>query len=85
MERYGKEKPFNDDDLFNDMVEITGHPEVKTFIEKYIEGIDELPLKEVLERVGLNLDVETGKISEIKPMSEAQMLLRQQWVRANEP
>ena len=73
MKKYGKDKPFNDDDLFNNIIEITGYPEVKTFVEKYIEGIDELPLKEKLQQVGLNLDIQTGKISEIKPLSESQI------------
>jgi len=80
MKKYGKDKPFNDDDLFNDIYKITGYLEIKTFIEKYIEGSDELPLKEKLQQVGLNLDIETGKISEIKPLSEAQIQLRKQWI-----
>lgn len=80
MKKYGKDKPFNDDDLFNDIYEITGYPEMKTFIEKYIEGTDELPLRQTLQRVGLNLDVETGKISEIESISEAQRRLREHWI-----
>jgi len=80
MNKYGKDKPFNDDDLFNDIYEITGYSEIKTFIEKYIEGTDELPLKEELLKVGLDLDNETGKISEITPMSENQIKFRKQWI-----
>lgn len=78
--KYGKSKPFNDDDLFNDIVEITGYPEIETFIAKYIKGTDELPLKEKLQRVGLNLDIETGKISKIEPITESQIQLRKQWI-----
>ena len=80
INKYGKDKPFNDDDLFNDIYEITGYSEIKTFIEKYIEGTYELPLKDVLQKVGLNLDIETGKITEIKPVSEHQFELRKQWI-----
>jgi predicted metalloprotease with PDZ domain len=80
MKKYGKDKPFNDNDLFNDIVEITAYPEIKTFIEKHIKGTDELPLKETLQQVGLNLDIETGKISEMKSISAAQMQLRKQWI-----
>ena len=45
IKKYGKDKPFNDDDLFYDIYEITGYPEIKTFIEKHIEGTEELPLR----------------------------------------
>lgn len=77
--KYGKDRPFNDDDLFNDIYELTGHAEVKSFIEKYIEGAQPLPLKETLQQVGLNLDMEGGKIMEIKPLSPAQKQMRKYW------
>jgi predicted metalloprotease with PDZ domain len=80
MNKYGKDKPFNDDELFNDIYEITSFPEIKTFIEKYIDGNQELPLKGELQKVGLDLDNETGNISEIIPMSEEQKFLRKKWI-----
>lgn len=80
MKKYGKDKPFNDDELFDDIYEIAGDPELPAFVEEYIEGTQELPLKETLRQVGLDLDTETGKISEMEPMSEAQMRLRRQWI-----
>lgn len=61
MKKYGKHKPFDDDDLFNEIFELAGHPEIRDFIERYIEGTQELPLKEKLQQVGLDLDTETGK------------------------
>lgn len=78
--KYGKDKPFKDDDLFNDISEITGYSDIKSFIEKYIEGTHELPLREQLLKVGLDLDNETGKILEITSMSENQITLRKQWI-----
>lgn len=78
--KYGKNKPFNDNDLFNDIYEITGYSEIKLFIENYIDGTYELPLMEELQKVGLDLDNKTGKISEIIPMSENQRKLRKQWI-----
>lgn len=80
MLKYGKDKPFHDDDLFNDIYEITGFPEIKTFVNQYIEGTEALPLKVTLQKVGLNLDVETGKISEEIILSESQLELRKQWI-----
>ena len=80
MNKYGKDKPFNDDDLFKDIYEITGYSEIKSFIKNYIDGAQELPLKEELKKVGFDLNNETGKISEIIPLSEDQHFLRRQWI-----
>jgi predicted metalloprotease with PDZ domain len=78
--RYGKDKPFQDDDLFNDIYEITRSSDIKLFIEKYINGTEELPLKEMLLKVGFDLDSETGKITEIIPITESQRALRKHWI-----
>ncbi len=78
--KYGRDKPFNDDELFDEIHEITGHPEVREFIARYIEGEEELPLEEALQYVGLDLDIETGRIAEIEGMSEAQRRLRMSWI-----
>ena len=76
MNKYGKDKPFNDDDLFNDIYEITGYSEIKLFIKDYIDGSKELPIKEDLQKVGFDIDPQTGKISGITNMSENQIKLR---------
>lgn len=78
--RYGKDKPFHDEDLFNDIYEITRSSDIKLFIEKYINGTEELPLKEMLLKVGFDLDSETGKITEIIPITESQRALRKHWI-----
>lgn len=78
--KYGKNKPFHDDDLFKDIYELTGYPEVKHFIENHIEGTQKLPLVETLQKVGLILDPATGKISEMTDMTESQIRLRIQWI-----
>jgi predicted metalloprotease with PDZ domain len=80
LNKYGKDKPFEDDELFNDIIEITGHPEIGDFIDNYIAGNQELPLKENLLKVGFDLNDETGKISQTMPISEAQKFLRKQWI-----
>lgn len=51
---YGKDKPFKDDELFDQIAEITGQPEIRAFFTQYVEGNARLPLKEVFERVGLS-------------------------------
>lgn len=80
LNKYGKDTPFRDDELFNDIIEITGYPEFGEFIDNYIVGNQELPLKENLQKVGFELNFETGKISKITPITEAQKLLRKQWI-----
>lgn len=53
--KYGINKPFNDDDLFND-IEKLSTPEIKSFLEKYVSGNKPLPLKEIFEEVGLTFE-----------------------------
>lgn len=40
--RYGKNRPFNDDQLFKDIVELT-YPEIGEFLEKYVAGNTPIP------------------------------------------
>lgn len=78
MERYGPERPFEDGKLFDEMVAMTGYPEVGDFVEKYIRGIESLPLEEMLLKAGLVL--ENGKIREADSVSEEQQKLRSNWL-----
>lgn len=51
--KYGKQKSFNDDDLFND-IEALSNKEVRKFLDTYVAGNKPLPFKEVFDMVGLN-------------------------------
>ncbi|MCU0360101.1 MAG: peptidase M61 [Bacteroidia bacterium] len=55
--KYGKEKSFNDEDLFNDIQKLT-YPEVGEFLKKHVGGKEPLPIKDVLARVGINFERE---------------------------
>ncbi|MNK00312.1 M61 glycyl aminopeptidase [compost metagenome] len=77
-ERYGKGKSFEDDQLFSDIVQITGFKELEPFIKDYIEGTKPLPLKELLLKAGLKL--EEGKISEVEDATAEQLKLRGEWL-----
>jgi predicted metalloprotease with PDZ domain len=57
--RYGKEKAFKDDELFNVITELT-YPEIRKFFSDYVEGPKPLPLKEIFDLVGINY-VKSGK------------------------
>lgn len=50
--RYGKEKPFQDDVLFDTITSMT-HPEIRDFFSRYVEGPEPLPLEETLRKVGI--------------------------------
>jgi predicted metalloprotease with PDZ domain len=50
--KYGKEKPFNDDELFDDIVELT-YPEVRTFLTTYISGTTPIPYEDFFAKVGV--------------------------------
>ena len=50
--KYGKEKPFNDDELFDNIVELT-YPEVRTFLTTYISGTTPIPYEDFFSKVGV--------------------------------
>ena len=51
--KYGKQKGFKDEDLFSDIEKLT-YPEIKEFLDTYVGGKQPLPLKEILNIVGVN-------------------------------
>jgi len=51
--RYGKAKPFKDDELFEQITALT-YPEIGEFFKKYVSGPEKLPLPEILETVGIS-------------------------------
>lgn len=50
---YGKDKSFNDEDLFND-IEKLSNKEVKYFLNTYVAGNKPLPYKDIFNLVGIN-------------------------------
>lgn len=55
--KYGKHQSFNDEDLFADIEKLT-FPEIGTFLKRYVEGKEPLPLADVLKLIGINLEKE---------------------------
>jgi predicted metalloprotease with PDZ domain len=58
---YGKDKSFNDAELFDKITEITKFPEIRQFFAKYIEGKEPLPVAETLKSVGIDYIKERKK------------------------
>jgi predicted metalloprotease with PDZ domain len=50
--RYGKNRPFNDDQLFKDIVELT-YPEIGEFLEKYVAGNTPIPYEYFFNLAGI--------------------------------
>lgn len=80
IQQYGPDRPFPDEQLFDIIVQTTGFPELKSFIQKYIEGSEELPLKNLLEQVGMEVDLAAGKIRLFDTPTDAQLNLRRYWI-----
>jgi predicted metalloprotease with PDZ domain len=52
-QRFGENKPFKDDKLIDELVAVTGYPQVKDFYNKYIAGSQPTPYIEYLNQVGV--------------------------------
>ena len=50
--KYGKDKPFNDEDLIGDIVDLT-YPEIQSFFDLYVTGETPIPYNEFFAKVGL--------------------------------
>jgi len=54
-QRFGENKPFKDDKLIDELVAITGYPQVRDFYNKYIAGSQPTPYAEYLNMVGVEI------------------------------
>ncbi|MBL7911506.1 MAG: PDZ domain-containing protein [Bacteroidia bacterium] len=55
--KYGKNKSFNDADLFNDIEKFT-YPQIGEFLRKHVSGTTPLPMKDVLDKIGIDFSKE---------------------------
>jgi len=79
VEKYGIDKPFDDNKLFSDIVELTDDKIVE-FINDYIVEGSPLPLVKYLKKVGLILDSQTFKIKIQDNLTAEQLKLRDSWI-----
>jgi predicted metalloprotease with PDZ domain len=54
-QRFGENKPFKDDKLIDELVTVTGYPQIKDFYNKYIAGSQSTPYAEYLSQVGVEI------------------------------
>ena len=57
--RYGKNKPFKDDELFSIIEQMT-YPEIGEYLRRYVGGPEPLPLEEYFAKVGVAFGQEPG-------------------------
>lgn len=65
--KYGIEKPFKDEQLFDEIVAVTGFAEMKDFLNKYVGGKEKLPYAELLKAAGIEYQ-EKGYVTELSPL-----------------
>lgn len=53
-EKYGVDRPFKDEELFDEIGKISGYPEMKDFLETYVAGTKPLPFEELLGYAGIS-------------------------------
>jgi len=51
--KYGIQKPFKDAELFDEMVAVSGYPEIKEFMLKHVAGTEPLPYVELMKEAGI--------------------------------
>ncbi|MEN9296689.1 M61 family metallopeptidase [Aquirufa novilacunae] len=91
--RFGPNKSFQDEDLFKLIAETSKIKGVESFFSKYVSGNKDLPLNEMLEKIGCELSSPAGKkdkvalleaikqdMKEIKNPSPSQLNLRKAWM-----
>ncbi len=79
MKKYGEGKYFKDDDLFDEITQMT-YPEIRTFFRDFVEGTQPIPLKAYLKKAGFDYDEATGKVAPLPNPDSKQLALRKAWI-----
>lgn len=79
MNKFGPERPFKDQVLFDVITDQT-FPEIRKFFRDYVENGQPVPLKESLEKVGLLYDTKTQTVTINSSAPPEQLLLRKAWI-----
>ncbi|HET6990831.1 MAG TPA: peptidase M61, partial [Bacteroidia bacterium] len=64
--KYGKDRSFDDDSLFGDIVKLT-YPEIGDFFKDYVIGGKQLPYKEIMNVVGIDY-FDTTMVPRLDPL-----------------
>ncbi|MBK5269597.1 MAG: peptidase M61, partial [Bacteroidia bacterium] len=85
--KYGKQKAFKDDELFDEIQKLT-YPEIGAYLKNCVGGGDPLPFKEVFEAIGVNYQAASGEgvplLSFYDSPTTEQLMLRNAWLKKNQ-
>lgn len=76
--KYGKDKPFEDDSIIDEITEMT-YPSVGLFLKTYVEGNSPMPYDEIFDKVGLTLS-KYNIIKVNENASDDKVALRNLWL-----
>jgi predicted metalloprotease with PDZ domain len=77
IETYGPENAFSEENFFNDFATLTDYPiEISDFFDKYVKGIDPLPVNEYFSKLGISYTDYTFTVNSPDP---DQQILREKW------
>jgi predicted metalloprotease with PDZ domain len=77
-DKYGKDKPFEDDSIIEEITEMT-YPSVGLFLKNNVEGNSPIPYEGIFEKVGLKLS-KYNIISADEKANDAKVALRNKWL-----
>lgn len=77
--RFGKNKPFRDEELFDVIAGLT-YPEIRTFFRDYVESAQPLPLAEYLAKAGFEFSEKSFRVKPAADPTPAQLQLRKWWI-----
>lgn len=77
--RFGKDKPFKDNELF-DVITAMTFPEIRAFFRDYVEGAVPLPLADYLAKAGIEFDEKSLRIQPMKNPTPTQLEVRKWWI-----
>jgi predicted metalloprotease with PDZ domain len=77
-EKYGKDKPFDDDAILVEIAEMT-YPSIGEFLKNHVEGNTPIPYHEIFDEIGLKLS-KYNIISVDENANDAKVALRNKWL-----
>jgi len=78
VERYGPEKPFDDETFYEEFVAAT-YPEIGDFLRAHVQGNEPLPYAEAFAKVGVSFDAASGTLTVNEDATQDELALRGAW------
>lgn len=77
--KYGPNRPFPEDSLFDEITAMT-YPEIRDFFRRYVEGTEPLPLAEYLLKAGITFDPKDFSIGIVGNPTPEHWKVRKAWL-----